>query len=222
MDTLAEPHRDLIRSCPLFAGVGPAEVGAALDALHARVRRFKRGEIILRAGEAVPSAGLVLEGVVEGSFVSEQFNQVDMERFGAGLLFGEAIACLGGTSPIQLRAAEAGCVLFLDVASLVEQIPSRNGLIGARLLSNLALSLARKDAFLNMKVRILSQRGLRDRILAYLQNLPIGKDGWVTLPLTRTELARYLSVNRSALSRELGRMVDGGIIQMDGKRLRAL
>lgn len=220
MDTLAEPYRDLIRSCPLFAGIGPAEIGAALDALHAHVRHLKRGEIILRAGEAVPSAGLVLEGIVEGSFVSEQFNQVDMERFGAGSLFGEAIACLDGTSPIQLRAAEAGCVLFLDVASLVEE--PRNSPIGARLLSNLALSLARKDAFLNMKVRILSQRGLRDRILVYLQNLPIEKDGWVTLPLTQTELARYLSVNRSALSRELGRMVDGGIIQMDGKRLHAL
>lgn len=220
MKPLLEPYQDLIRLCPLFAGIGAEELDATLRLLRAHMRSFERGETVLGAGEPVAYAGLVLEGEIEGSFVSEKFNQVDIERFGAGSLFGEAIACLVRTSPIQLRAAEASTVLFLDVASLVGK--PQNDPLGARLLSNLALSLARKDAFLNMKVRILSQRGLRDRILVYLQNLPFEKDGWATLPLTQTELARYLSVNRSALSRELGRMVDEGVVQMDGKNLRIL
>lgn len=69
---------------------------------------------------------------------------------------------------------------------------------------------------------ILIQLKSGDCILVYLQNLPFEKDGWATLPLTQTELARYLSVNRSALSRELGRMVDEGVVQMDGKNLRIL
>lgn len=220
MKPLRDPHRHLLRTCPLFAGVADDELDAALALLRAHTRSFKRGETLVSAGAPVASAGLVLEGEIEGSFVSEKFTQVDLERFSTGALFGEAIACLGGTSPIELRAAEASVVLLLDVAALVKK--PQTSAPGTRLLANLALSLARKDAFLNMKVRVLSQRGLRDRILVYLQNLPAEKDGWVTLPFTRTELARYLSANRSALSRELGRMADEGIVQLSGKRLRIL
>ena len=65
---------------------------------------------------------------------------------------------------------------------------------------------------LNQKVRILSQKALRDRVLVYLGTLKKDKDGFVKIPFTQTALAEHLGVNRSALSRELGRMQNEGLL----------
>ena len=74
---------------------------------------------------------------------------------------------------------------------------------------------------LNQKVRILSQKSQRDRILIYLGTLPKDKNDFVKIPFTKTALAEYLGVNRSALSRELGRMQNEGLLVIDGKKIKS-
>lgn len=81
-------------------------------------------------------------------------------------------------------------------------------------------SLAKKNLILNQKVRILSQKGLRDRIIIYLSTLPKDREGVITIPFTQTALAEHLGVNRSALSREFGRMQDEGILVIDKNKMR--
>ena len=81
-------------------------------------------------------------------------------------------------------------------------------------------SLAKKNLILNQKVRILSQKGLRDRIIIYLSTLSKDRDGFVSIPFTQTALAEYLGVNRSALSREFGQMQDEGILVIEKNRIR--
>ena len=76
--------------------------------------------------------------------------------------------------------------------------------------------------FLNQKVRILSQKSLRDRILIYLGTLPKDKNGFVKIPFTQTALAEYLGVNRSALSRELGRMQNEGLLIVDKEKMKPI
>ena len=85
---------------------------------------------------------------------------------------------------------------------------------------NLIKSLAKKNLILNQKVRILSRKSLRDRILIYLGTLPKDKNDFVKIPFTKTALAEYLGVNRSALSRELGRMQNEGLLVIDGKKIK--
>ena len=52
--------------------------------------------------------------------------------------------------------------------------------------------------FFNSKIRILSQKKLRDKLKIYLQTLEIAPDGTVCLPYTRRELSEYLYADRSA------------------------
>jgi len=109
-------------------------------------------------------------------------------------------------------------VLFIDLEMIyaaADNTPIRN--ILAR---NLIKSLAKKNLILNQKVRILSQKSLRDRIFIYLRTLPKDKNGYVRIPFTQTALAEYLGVNRSALSRELGRMQNEGLLVIDGKKIK--
>lgn len=76
--------------------------------------------------------------------------------------------------------------------------------------------------FFNTKVRILAQKRLRDRLKIYLQTLTPDSKGCYHLLYSRTELADFLCVDRSALSRELCRMRDEKLLEFSGARIKIL
>ena len=82
--------------------------------------------------------------------------------------------------------------------------------------------MAQQLLFFNTKVRILAQKRLRDRLKIYLQTLTPDEKGCYSLPYTRTELADFLCVDRSALSRELCRMRDERILDFSGAKIHLL
>ena len=74
--------------------------------------------------------------------------------------------------------------------------------------------LAMKNFMLNHKIDCLSKRTTRERILTYLSfQSKNAKSNSFTIPFNRQELADYLCVDRSAMSSELGKMRDEGILE---------
>ena len=88
--------------------------------------------------------------------------------------------------------------------------------------ANLLQELSNQITFFNVKLRILSQKKLRDKLKIYLQTLEQSKEGVIHLPLTRNKLAEFLYVDRSALSRELCRLRDEGILTFSGSNIKIL
>ena len=210
-----------IRKCYLFDGIKDEQLADAIKLLNGRIKKVIKDDYIVQLGGTIQYAGLLLKGKIESSFQNENFDQITMHTFTGGYLFGEGLVINHAkNSPVQLRAVEDSVVLFIDLEMIyaaADNSPIRN--ILAR---NLIKSLAKKNLILNQKVRILSQKSLRDRIFIYLRTLPKDKDGYVKIPFTQTALAEYLGVNRSALSRELGRMQNEGLLVIDGKRIKII
>ena len=70
-------------------------------------------------------------------------------------------------------------------------------------------------------IYVLSRNSTRKKIMAYLNSIAAEKQTkTVILPMSYTTLAEYLSVDRSAMMRELKNLADEGIIERDGKKLR--
>ena len=210
-----------IRKCYLFDGIKDEQLADAIKLLNGRIKKVIKDDYIVQLGGTIQYAGLLLKGKIESSFQNENFDQITMHTFTGGYLFGEGLVINhANNSPVQVRAVEDSVVLFIDLEMIyaaADNSPIRN--ILAR---NLIKSLAKKNLILNQKVRILSQKSLRDRIFIYLRTLPKDKDGYVKIPFTQTALAEYLGVNRSALSRELGRMQNEGLLVIDGKRIKII
>lgn len=210
-----------IRKCYLFDGIKDEQLADAIKLLNGHIKKVVKDDYIVQLGGTIKYAGLLLMGKIESSFQNENFDQITMLTFTNGYLFGEGLVINHAkNSPVQLRAVEDSAVLFIDLEMIyaaADNSPIRN--ILAR---NLIKSLAKKNLILNQKVRILSQKSLRDRIFIYLRTLPKDKDGYVKIPFTQTALAEYLGVNRSALSRELGRMQNEGLLVIDGKRIKII
>ena len=55
----------LLRRTGLFQDMEDGDIRRLLDCLHCPVRRYGRGEFLWHAGDAVPMAGIVLEGCVD-------------------------------------------------------------------------------------------------------------------------------------------------------------
>ena len=210
-----------IRRCYLFDGIGDEQIPDAIKLLNGRIKKIKKDSFIVKLGGKMTSAGLLLKGRIESSFQNENFDQITMHTFSDGYLFGEALVINGAkNSPVQVRTVEDSIILLIDLEMIYTVADSSP--IRTLLAENLIKSLAKKNLILNQKVRILSQKSLRDRVYIYLASLPKDKNGYVKIPFTQTALAEYLGVNRSALSRELGRMQNEGLLKVDGRKIKIL
>ena len=126
-------------------------------------------------------------------------------------LFCEVFACAElEHSPVSIIASEDCEVLLMDYKRIVQPCPTACRYHN-QLIKNLLRAVARKSLLLNQKVEILSKRTIRERILSFLVSHS-DSEKKVTIPYNREEMARYLCIDRSALSRELCKMRDDGLI----------
>ena len=83
--------------------------------------------------------------------------------------------------------------------------------------------IAGKNRELMKKVEVVSQKTLREKILAYLSHQSQRAESrYFEIPLSRQELAEYLCADRTALSRELASMKADGLIDYDKNMFRIL
>src|SRR5699024_8271001 len=80
--------------------------------------------------------------------------------------------------------------------------------------------LAKKCMGLSRKNQISTQFTLRQKIANYL--IYNEENNLITLKMTREELADFLSTTRPSLSRELSKMKEEGIIDVEGKEIKIL
>lgn len=205
----------ILTECALFHGLREAQIREMLPCLSARQSRFRRGQFLLRAGDRVAFAGILLSG--EAEVLQEDFwgNRNLLAAVGPGDLFAEAFACAHAVSPVSVLCKTDGSVLYLNVRAVFS--PCEKACAQHKALSqNLIRVLAEKNMQLNEKAGFLSQRTTREKLLAYLsaQARRAGSASF-RIPFDRQQLADFLSVNRSAMSAELSRMQREGLLCVD-------
>lgn len=213
----------IILHSQLFSGVVQSEAERMLQCLAARTEEYERNQPLLRLGEAVDAVGMVLTGSVH--VVQEDFwgNRNILMKVLPGELFAETYACVpGAVSNVRVFAAEPATVLYLDVHRVLHVCASTCE-FHARLVRNLLSVLAAKNLAMNEKMMHMSKRTTRDKLLSYLsaESLRRGSASF-EIPYNRQQLADYLSVDRSAMSNELGKLRDEGVLQFDRNQFRLL
>lgn len=211
----------------LFEGLSPEEVSSVLECFGTGERRFARGECLIGEGDRVSDIGIVAAGSVRVERTDYRGNRTIIASFGTGAVFGESFACAGiPRSPVSVVAESDGAALFLPFERLLRTCENACG-FHRRIVENMIRMIARKNLVLNGRLEIVSLRTIREKALAYFASLPrepAASEGaavgyTVGLPFSRTELADYLCVDRSALSRELGLMRDAGVIALEDRRV---
>ena len=203
----------MLQSVPLFRGMTSAEASAALEALHAREQEFPKGAVLLHAGSVTRQMGLVLSGSVTIESADQWGNLTILSHVGKNGFFAETYALLeDAVMLVDVRANEDCEIMFLDLSSL-RQGPS-GSVWRSRITANLLTISAQKNRTLSSRIFHTSSKSLRGRILSYLHTISIEQDSReFDIPFDRQQLADYLNVDRTALSKELGRMQKEGLIR---------
>lgn len=140
-------------------------------------------------------------------------NRNIIEVIGEGEMFGEAFSCAGEKRiPLSVETQTDSEILFLDYKRVISTCSS-SCLFHSRLVENMVRILGRKNVLLTKKIRHLSKRSTREKLLSYLSEeaQKTGKNEF-TIPFSRQELADYLCVERSAMSAEISKLRDEGVL----------
>ncbi|MFA5571381.1 MAG: Crp/Fnr family transcriptional regulator [Sphaerochaetaceae bacterium] len=207
-------YHELILRSPLFAELSESELPHMLNCLNARQKEIESGVFIIRERERVEDVGVVLKGkimvITEDIFGNRSINA----KLGPGDLFGQVAASReGSTSPVSVITDTDCTIMWLSFSTLVRPCEKACA-FHSRVIENMMGVLSQRNLLMSRKLAILSQRTTRDKLLAFLswQSQDQGSND-VVIPYTREELADFLCVNRSALSREISLMVEDGLIQ---------
>jgi len=200
----------------LFQGLDSSSVQTLLACVTYTVKTVKKNELIIREGDPVVSVGIVLSGFVHIARNGYDGSRIIQAGLGQGSIFGESLVCAGiKRSPVSVMATEDSSVLFIPFAKLIRSCASACD-FHQKVIENLIHLVAEKNLMLNAKLEIASLRTIREKVLAYLSNeKKIRESVRFEIPFNRNELADFLCVDRSSLSRELGHMRDEGILECD-------
>ena len=201
---------------PLFYGIQPEDRKAMLGCIGYHIGTFKKGDIVAFEEENIKHIGILLSGAVD--MIKEDLwgNKTMLVRMRKDELFGETFACgSDNLSVVTFMVSEDAKILFLPFDRVMHSCTMACQ-FHHRLIENMVHIIADKNRDLMRKVEVVSKRTIREKLLAYLSiQAQIQESRYFEIPLGRVELAEYLCVDRSALTRELAKMKEDGLIDYD-------
>lgn len=203
----------LLKHSALFCDLSPETIESRLLS-QGIMQEYAKGSYLIMPQARLDSFGFIVSGLIHTAHISIDGDFRIIDALESGEIFGADLMCTRSRiSPYHAMAAQPSRVLLFSVSMLLEpgHLPEGDRQkILLRLLTIIAHENMRKD----YRLAILSQKGLRERIMTYL-TMQAHKRGTATftIPFDREALASFLCVNRSALSHELTLMRQEGIIR---------
>lgn len=207
----------------LFNGIDDASLADLLPCLDAIIRGYQRQETILMAGSRAEWIGIVLKGSVK--IIKEDIfgNRIIVGSAAKNDMFAEVYACASPQNiPVSVVAADDCMIMWIHFHKIASACSSACE-FHTKLIENMMNILASKNLLLSGKIDLLSRKTIRSKIMAFLiDQAETQKSLMFNIPFSRSELADYLCIDRSALSRELGKMREEGLLDMHRNSFKIL
>lgn len=207
-------YLNVLKSVKLFNGIEESNLLPLLNCLLGKLKHYEKNQTIFMSGESISCFGIILSGQVQ--IVQEDYygNRSILAKIGVGNLFGESFACAETkTLPVSVIATIESELLFIDCSKLATSC-ANSCAFHSRLIQNMLNITAMKNISLTQKIEFISKRTTREKLIAYLSaEAHKARSNCFSIPFNRQELADYLSVERSAMSAELGKLRNEGILK---------
>ena len=205
---------EILKRTQLFSGVSYTEISAMLNCLQAKLLTFQKGDYVFREGERIDNITVLVKGklLVQHDDFWGNRNIINVIRVGE--MFGEAyVAPESGSLLNDVIAEEDSAVIFFDVRRILT-VCSTACRFHSMVIQNLFFAISEKNRKLVQKIGHMSKRSTRAKLLSYLsEEAKRQNSSHFTIPFTRQQLADFLCVDRSAMSNELCKMRDEGLLQ---------
>lgn len=193
-------------------GCTEEEIEHMLVCLKHNVKKYNKDQYIYHVGQIITDVCLVLSGSVQIESVDVVGNNSILGIAESGDIFAESYACIPNQPMlVDVKACEDTEILFINVPALFSESNSCGH--SAKLIQNLLRVSSRKNLNLSMRIFHSASKTIRGRLVSYFsEQVSIQGTNDIKIPLDRQQLADYLGVERTALSKELGKMRDDGLL----------
>ena len=216
-----EKYIPVLKNTRLFSGAGEEDIRAMLGCMQARLCRFDKNEYVLRQGERIDTVMVLAEGRLHIQSSDYWGNCSIIGIVEPGEMFGEGYAAPeSGPVMNDVLAVEDSAVIFMDIKKIITVC--RNACkFHSITVQNLFFAISEKNRKLVRKLGYMSRRSTREKLIAYLSDESKRQSSSsFSIPFNRQQLADFLSVDRSAMSGELCRMRDEGLLEFEKNRFK--
>ena len=209
---------ETIKECTIFKNFSIDEIIEIFSVISFYEKDYKKNDIILAENTKVEYFGIITNGKIALSNFDYFGNRNILNVFEKGDSFAEALVSLEIQIPHEVISLTDSSIVWIEYKSLSKSLYYQ------KILNNLLNIISTKNLILNKKLQILSKRTTREKILEYLSNQKkaLSLDSNFEINLNRNEMADYLALDRSKLSRELGKLKKEGIIDLKKKKFKLL
>lgn len=203
----------------LFNNIDKVNINKVLQQLEFLSSTYKKNQIILSSVKSDDFIALILEGHVQ--IVKNDFNgnQVIIADLKKDEIFGSISANIYDEE-YEIITKEDSQIVIIEIDNILAIVNKEE--YYQVFLKNIISILYKKIREFNNRIEILTNKSIRDKLLAYFKIMNSNNTNIINLPFNFSNLADYLAVNRSAMSRELKALKDEGIIDVKGKRIKLL
>lgn len=202
--------------CQLAFGIDPTDWQQVLTCLKAREFNLKKGDSLLHEGDRSDRVGILLSGRL--IVYREQLNghRIVYETIVPQQSFGASYAYLGKKEMIVgVKATEDSRVIMCE-AMKVPMVCCKACPVHQQFIKNVFTVVGQRCFRIRQKIRILSQRSTREKLLTFL-HIKAKQAGSreFDIPYNRQELADFLCIDRSAMASEIGKLRREKIIRSE-------
>lgn len=201
-----------LKNHPLFQDLSESDLDQLYHAACMRSQFFEKNQTVFHAGDRICEVGIVQTGNVHIEMIDLWGNKSILSSIAPGQIFAETYAICRKPLLVDVTAAAPCEILFLNLEFLARSF-SEPGRCRDAIMQNLFAICVRKNLILSNRIFCTTPKTVRGRLLVYLssESAKAGSTSF-TIPFDRQGMADYLNLDRSALSKELGRMKKDGIL----------
>lgn len=205
----------------VFSGIKRADKKKLLKELESNLLYFDRNISILKSISTNNILGVIEEGSAQIIRTDYDGNVIIIDDLSSGSVFGTKFSLLDNDEYDIITKSECK-IIFIDYDYIIK-IDQKRSIYYQKFLINLLNIMSKMVRFQNERINILTRRTTREKLLEYFENeskRTFSKTFYLSFNLT--ELAEYLSIDRSAMMREIKRLKDDKIIDSSGNRIKML
>lgn len=207
---------NLLSQNVLFKNIPKEKISSILNCTHCTIKSFNPKVNIYEVGEEIHSTAIILDGTVDILQISITGDEIIVDRLTQGDGFGNAFSCVPDINNLNyIRSYSYSTILFININKILQEC---SFICEYRLclFENIINSLSKNNIVLNTKIQIMSQKTLRNKLITYFELLSIKKgSNEITIPFNREQLACYLGSERSSICRELTKLKEDNIININ-------
>ncbi len=180
------------------------------------ISQYKKNNIIYMQNEKCNTMDVILEGELAVQKIDENGGILTISTFFAGdIIGGNLLFSHRNTFPMTITCKSDTTVLHIKKELVLDLCQNSKDF-----LIKFLRSISDKALILTDKIRFISMKTIRQRIIDYLtfeyyyQNSPV-----IHLNTSKKELAERFGIQRPSLSRELNKMRSEGLIEFDAKTI---